>query len=291
LLRLRFTNPAHRNIGAYMPRKRYKLGGGNIKVETGYDPFPKSGLVKRYEPFIKKRVGEFCKKYTWLRRDELLIEAVRLASKAEQKFKPELGNDFSTFLDPYLKGLHRFAEQEARLRRVNVSFVDDGFQKAQEAEETKEAKTPAGEFLGGANGARLTIDSQSMDGAGTRRRTVVRVQLGSVEADRVRWLVGRASPDTKILADMKSDASVRLAYIRAVLDHHERRQDEIEQETENQERGIFEPVFLEARSKTGGVDVKQCKGREPPRFHPDYLPVVSLDDAYRHDDGWGRQSL
>jgi len=35
-----------------MPRK--KMSGGNIKAESAYDPFPRSGLVKQFEPFIRK---------------------------------------------------------------------------------------------------------------------------------------------------------------------------------------------------------------------------------------------
>ena len=93
-------------------RKRKSKGSGNIKAETTYDPFPKSGLVRQYEPFIRKRVGEFCKRYPGLQRDGVLFEAIRIAQKAEKKFKPELGNDFSTFLEPYLKGLNRYAKKE-----------------------------------------------------------------------------------------------------------------------------------------------------------------------------------
>jgi hypothetical protein len=43
-----------------MPRKKFKLGGGNIKDDHAYDVFPKSGLVKQYEPFIRKTVSKFC---------------------------------------------------------------------------------------------------------------------------------------------------------------------------------------------------------------------------------------
>src|SRR5262249_13841168 len=53
-----------RNIGVFMSRrKRKSKGPGNIKAETAYDPFPKSGLVKQYGPFIRKHVRKFCEGY------------------------------------------------------------------------------------------------------------------------------------------------------------------------------------------------------------------------------------
>jgi hypothetical protein len=46
-----------------LSRKRKSNGPGNIKAEMAYDPFPKSGLVKQYEPLIRKRASEFCERY------------------------------------------------------------------------------------------------------------------------------------------------------------------------------------------------------------------------------------
>jgi hypothetical protein len=175
-----------------MPRKKHKLTTGNVKADPVYDPFPKSGLVKLYEPFIRNEVAEFCKKYTRLRRDQVLIEAVRLAFDAAKKFKPELGYDFSTLLRHYLKGLHRFAEQDAALQSISLSETlsdaDAESLTLEEEQEAAEAKTPEAAFPPGANGARVTFDYQSMEpnSAEKRRRTVMRVQLGSVDADRVR---------------------------------------------------------------------------------------------------------
>ena len=57
---------------------------GNIVAESRYDPFPKSGLVKQYEPFIRKQVGQFCKQYPRLNRPEVLCRAVELALAAEK---------------------------------------------------------------------------------------------------------------------------------------------------------------------------------------------------------------
>jgi hypothetical protein len=265
-----------------LPRKKHKLTTGNIKSEPAYDPFPKSGLVKQYEPFIRNEVAEFCKKYTRLRRDHVLMEAVKLALDAAKKFKPELGYDFSTLLRHYLKGLHRFAEQDATLQSISLSETlsdaDAESLRLEEEQEAAEAKTPEGAFPPGANGARVTFDYQSMEpnSAEKRRRTVMRVQLGSVDADRVRRVWDRASSDVRFLSGHVSDTSKRNAWLRAILDHHERSQDEREQEA----------VFLEARSRTGGVDVRHYKGRKPPRLESDRVPIVSLDDAYTHDDEW-----
>lgn len=139
-------------------------------------------------------------------------------------------------------------------------------------QESEQAKTPAPEFLGGPNGARVTLDFQFMEPDATqkRRRTVVGVQLGSFDANRVRSVWDCASPDVRFLLGYDLDESRKQAFVRAALDHHERCQDEIEQET-----------FLEARSRTGGVDIKHYKGRKPPRFEPDRIPIVSLEDALR----------
>ena len=99
-------------------KRKSKDRPGNIKAETAYDPFPKSGLVKQYEPFIRKHVGEFCKRYPGLQRDGVLLEAIRIACNTEKRFKPELGHDFSTPLRHALKGLNRYAKKETEPLRT-----------------------------------------------------------------------------------------------------------------------------------------------------------------------------
>jgi hypothetical protein len=54
--------------------------------EPAYDPFPKSGLVKQYEPFIKKWVGKFLKQYPRLDRQDVMFRAVERAHAAERTF-------------------------------------------------------------------------------------------------------------------------------------------------------------------------------------------------------------
>jgi len=98
-------------------RNRKSKGPGNVAAAAAYDPFPKSGLVKQYEPFIRKHVREFCAGYPGLQYETALCWAVERAIAAEKKFKPTLGNDFSTFLRPYLKRLHRLAERDQSGRR------------------------------------------------------------------------------------------------------------------------------------------------------------------------------
>jgi hypothetical protein len=49
-------------------RKKYKPLKGNIKNDPTYDPFPKSGPIKDYEPLIRDKVAKVCKLYprqTW----------------------------------------------------------------------------------------------------------------------------------------------------------------------------------------------------------------------------------
>ena len=40
---------------------------GNIKDDPAYDPFPKTGLVKQFEPYIRNVVREFAKRYPRVR--------------------------------------------------------------------------------------------------------------------------------------------------------------------------------------------------------------------------------
>ena len=46
-------------------KRGYQAGVGNIRAEEAYDPFPKTGLVKQYEPFIRDYVRKFRKRRVW----------------------------------------------------------------------------------------------------------------------------------------------------------------------------------------------------------------------------------
>jgi len=258
------------------PKRKKSKSGGNIKAESAYDPFPKSGLVKKYEPFIRKHVREFCQCYPGLRYEIALCWAVELAIAAEAKFKPKLGNDFSTFLRPHLKRLHRLAEREQQ--RLPKIYETAAGKKRREAEEIGE-RLQRPSFAGGGNGARITFDVQSGN-----RRLGIGIQLGSNDEVHARGVAERASPDIKIVLDAPADDSVLRARMRAVLDHQERRQREADQEAENQRAGSHAPVFLEPKDM--GADVKAYKARKPPRHHPEHMPMARLDDAYTHSDEW-----
>ncbi len=52
--------------------------------------------------------------------------------------------------------------------------------------------------------------------------------------------------------------------------------------------GDYSPTFFEAIRNA--IDVKFYKGRKPPRFLPQYMPMARLDDAYSHSED-GKRSL
>ena len=143
--------------------KRRHKDRGNIKNDPAYNPFPKSGLVKQYEPYIRKVVAEFCRRYPNVRRDDFLYRAIELANAAEKTFKPGLGNDFSTYLGGFarngrLKELHRLHDQQEREQGVEIyrTAEDLAHEKAEEDGEP----TDAVKFGGGGNGVRLLFDRQ-----------------------------------------------------------------------------------------------------------------------------------
>jgi hypothetical protein len=137
------------------PKKR-KHHRGNVAAESHYDPFPKSGRVKQYEPFIRKQVGQFCKQYPGLNRLQVLCRAVELALAAEKAFKPELGYDFSTYLRHRLKELHRLHDQDENATTSPVHYSKGELEQDRAEERGEEVEL---EFSGG-NGPRLTFDLQ-----------------------------------------------------------------------------------------------------------------------------------
>jgi hypothetical protein len=85
-------------------RRKKAARPGNIKDDPAYDPFPKSGPIKDYDPLIRDKVAKFCKLYPHARRGDVL-NAVLLAQKALDRFDPAQGNKFGTLLILYLRGL------------------------------------------------------------------------------------------------------------------------------------------------------------------------------------------
>ena len=112
-------------------KRGYQAGVGNIKAEEAYDPFPKTGLVKQYEPFIRGWVGKFCKRFPNVRHEDALFEAIKMALEFEPRFDPTKAKDFSTPLRHHLKGLQRrlhdreWKEQEQHRLRLKSGTVED----------------------------------------------------------------------------------------------------------------------------------------------------------------------
>src|SRR5262249_38469987 len=88
---------------------------GNIQNEPAFDPFPKAGLVKQFEPFIRKRAAQFCTAHPHLNREHVLIEAVKIALQAERAFKPGVAS-FPTYLIQRFRELHRLQDFEEKGR-------------------------------------------------------------------------------------------------------------------------------------------------------------------------------
>src|SRR6476620_7842126 len=193
---------------------------GNMRQTSSYNPFPKDGgLVSQYERFMRKRVRHFYETYPHVSYDDLLSEAVRLAVHAATLFKPELGNDFSTYLGPHLMGLHRFAQSQT----MQLPQPKD----EPSREEIGEPVRPV-EFGGGANGTRLTLDRQWLSGTITgqfarfkRHRIILGVQLPSADEDHARGVHQRISEDLDaVLADSDRE-SIRPGFLRFIVDNAE----------------------------------------------------------------------
>src|SRR5262245_14942708 len=99
---------------------------GNIKDEKSYDPFPRTGLVKQYEPFIRAFVGRFCKQYPLVDYQRALLEAVKIAVEFEPTVNPETGYDFSTPLRQHLQGLKRILVDRELRHSARAIHTPDG---------------------------------------------------------------------------------------------------------------------------------------------------------------------
>jgi RNA polymerase sigma factor (sigma-70 family) len=206
----------------------------NIKADPAYDPFPKSGLVKQYEPFIRAEVNKFCQQFPWKRYDDVLIEAVRLADQAAKRFNPELGYDFSTLLRHYLKKLYAMQEEETGWSHAKP---DDWHQ--------DQERSPDPIFPAGANGTRVAFDRRNWSGDDKRRGVVIGFRLrNNIEVNSMGF-IDRLSAALGVLGyDGGPGADGRL---KAAIDHFERVHREQEAEAEDRRFGIYEPTFLEAR--------------------------------------------
>lgn len=275
-------------------KRAYQAGVGNIKAKKAYSPFPRTGLVKKYEPFIRNEVRDYCKQYPSVRYEEMLAEAVKIAVKFEPKFDPNLGNDFSTPLRWHLKELHRFAQKEFSSWQIPVSTAERAANDLEAKRNGIGGDDPRQvNFSGGGNGARLTLDLQSITGPlidvtasyslEHRHRVVVGTQLRNSDWDYANGVMDRATPDVKVVLEGRKPSPITSAYIAALLAHSEQRQRETDQEAENQRNGDWAPVFLTPNQLR--LDVGFYVGRQPPKLDPDYQPIASLNETVTNDDG------
>ena len=117
----------------------------NIARAAEIDPWPRYGLVAKYKPFILNRIKPFLENNRHLNRNEVITDAIRITWEASQKFKQELGYDFSTYLR------HLLPNRLYDLYGIEKSKTDE--------EEPDILKTEPLQFLGGGNGARLVLDT------------------------------------------------------------------------------------------------------------------------------------
>jgi hypothetical protein len=235
----------------------------NVKPARAYDPFPREGLVKAFEPFIRKEVEEYCKQYRHVPGTDMLIEAVRLATLAEARFKPALGNSFSTFVHYRLKELHRFAENHSGGQSVPYETAA-----ARALREAAEAGGPIEPMQLGGGSTPMLFDWQWMRSLLKRQRIVFGFRgHGGMNvhrlADRLQELRGipwGRPPDAAVFA--------------AAADHLFRRQREEDDETEKRKLGDHSPTFLEAEPVTS---LQFPTPRQPPLLMPERVAHVSLD--------------
>lgn len=258
----------------------------NIKPDREHDPFPRAGLVKNYEAFIRKEIGAYCKKYPHVPWQDMLIEGVRLAVMAEGKFKPGFrnANDFSTYMRHWLKGLNRFAEAYSGEQKVRA-YEDPEYKAQREAAERGE--DPRAIDYRGGNATRLTFDWQwtlldawqlvkkrSRIVFGFQAHTAAGAIALSDRLQELRSVLGGRRPDAWL-------AGVSAAF----LDHMFRRQREADSEAEKRAAGDHSPTFLEADRV---ADVQFVGAKEPPGFAPEYVPMMRLDEHSSFDDAGNR---
>jgi hypothetical protein len=255
----------------------------NIDAFEACDPFPKSGLVKQYEPFIREWVAEFCKQYPGVSYDEALFEAVKIAIEFEPKFKADRGLDFSTPLRHYLKGLHRILV-ESEEKHEGIRTETPAQRKQRELEE-RHIPPRRLNTAGGANGIRLVWDVRwgSFD-PDRRKRAQFGVQLHSGDAEHAKGVMDRARDDVQAVLGSHDKQDIVAGRMRAFLEHTNRRQQEATAEAENRQAGDFEAVLLEPQILR--VDLIPYRGGKRPKFLPTFIAHARLDAPYTHEDGW-----
>jgi hypothetical protein len=202
-----------------------------------------------------------------------LNEAVLRATTASQRFKPELGYDFSTYLRHYLKKLYAMQEEEKGWSHAApIDWAQD-----QEA-----APKPA--FPRGANGTRLAFDRWQWAGDDQRKGVVVGLRLRDNSVSYSTGVTDRISVALDILRG--DDNPGALGRVKAAIDHLERRQREAEAEAEDRHRGVYNPTFLEAHRLAQHVERYRA---HTPR-HSSLYPVKEVEDLRgRWGENWQNQ--
>ena len=206
----------------------------NIARAAEIDPWPRYELVAKYKPFILNRIKPFLENNRHLNRNEVITDAIRITWEASQKFKQELGYDFSTYLRHWLP---------------NRLYDLYGIEKSKTDEEPDILKTEPLRFLGGGNGARLVLDTGVLS---------VGVRVTGNDLDYLLGTLERLRDNTAVIPRDHEDAQ---AYLRAIVDHTERREREAQAEAE--QGGV---VLLEARDLQ--ADIRLFKDNRLLRFKP-----------------------
>lgn len=280
-----------------------------------YDHFPKSGLVKQYEPFIKKWCSNFAGQYPHLEMADILSDAVAIAFEAEKKFKPQLDYDFSTLLRHHLKGMHRSAqkatgEQQSRamsdadyaremaldnppmpvlrlpggkrprlifdlswgtLRRwfgPFIKFFDHPNWSSDRSQDIRKSRKLGQSRDGAPLSGRFTTQSFAEDPLPVEQRH--RLVAGIKPGGNVVATYKRISEELRALLPLLRPTPTVAGWLRAVMDHQERRQREADWEAT---RSYHDRVLLDAEPN---ARVKFAQPRRPFRLIKRYLGFVSV---------------
>lgn len=243
----------------------------NIKDGLPYDPFPKTGLIKQYEPLIRDTVAKFCKRYPQVNREHALAEAVRLAQKAADNFDPSRGTKFGTPLILYLRALPKMFEEETGWSHSDPSL-----------EIGKAEPSPAAIYPAGANGTRLLFDLWEFAGD-DRKGAVLGIRLNDRSEGYARGVAARFSEALKALAAHSINDDVVLGRMRAAIDHMERREREAQQEEEDRARGVHSPAFLDVRPLA--ISMQRYKARTP-RQNPRWANIRNSENEHDPRGAW-----
>jgi hypothetical protein len=225
----------------------------NITDVVEPDPWPRYGLVAKYRPFILNRIRPFLENNPHLSRYHVISDAIRIAWEASQKFKPELGFDPSTYL-----------------RHLLPNRLYDLYGIVKEDLET-EMELPVS-VQGEGNDARLIFDTGNL---------AIGAKMIGNELAYLTGVLDRIRSDADAVPRDHEDAR---AFLRAIVDHSERR--EREAIAESEQGGV---VLLEARDLQ--ADVRLFKENRLERFKPTLMTCESAIPTGYQIEGTQRQSL